>query len=114
MSITPPSSTDTPQPSGDPLTKLPVDDNEPSNSELHIVNTLFKKHTKTVNILFVELKDTLILGILFIAISIPQVDGLIQKFIPATTNSYYMLVLVKSFILMALFWVIKHFYLAKK
>ena len=99
---------------GDPILQLPVDQNTPTNDEIQIVNTVFKKYENTANVIFVELKDSIIVGVLFIILSIPQVDDIIKKYIPMTSSSYYMLILVKTLILMVLFWVIKHFYLSKK
>lgn len=96
------------------ISSLPVDKIEPSPEELQVVDILFKKNSGTVNVIFKEAKESLIVGILFILFSIPQLDDLIKKFIPITSNSIYFLILFKAFVVMLIFWFVKHFYLAKK
>ena len=66
-------------PSGDPISQLPVDQSQPSNNELQIVNSLFTKHKSTMDTLVEEAKDSVLIGALFIAFSLPLVDGLIEK-----------------------------------
>jgi len=98
----------------DNIADLPIDNTQPNHEELRIVNTLFKEHKNTINTLVVEMKDLLIIGILFILLSLPQVDSIIQKVIPASVNSIYVLVGIKALIIMLGFWLIKYFYLSKK
>ena len=61
-----------------------------------------------------EAKDSLIIGLLFIIFSLPFVDGLIKRVLPMTEKSSYILVVVKAVAVMALYWLIKHFYLSRK
>jgi hypothetical protein len=100
----------------DPITTLPTDKHEPTPSELHVINTLFNDDTnkKSMNAIFIEAKESLIVGILFIILSIPQVDTIINKLLPITEKSSYILLLIKVLLIMLLFWLVKHFYLAKK
>jgi hypothetical protein len=98
----------------DLVSTLPVDKVQPSHEELQMVDMLFKQHNGTMNKIFVEAKESLIVGILFILFSIPQVDDIIQRFIPITQNSIYILILIKTSFVMILFWITKHFYLSKK
>lgn len=99
---------------GDVIEDLPVDNSQPKHDELRIVNTLFKEHEGTMTKIGRELKDLVIIGLLFILFSLPQVDGLIKRVFPPAVNSVYILVGVKTLIVMALFWIIKYFYLSKK
>lgn len=99
---------------GDPITQLPVDQNPPSPMELQIVDTLFKKHRKTMDIIFDEAKDAIIVTILIIIFCLPQVDNMIKKFLPIANRSLYILVLFKGLVAAILFWLIKHFYLSRK
>jgi hypothetical protein len=102
------------QKKSDILEQLPVDKINPTPDEINIMNTLFTQHKKEVSVIFTELKDCLIIAILFILFSIPQLDDLIKKFIPITRTSFYILLLIKVAILIIIYWFIKHFYLAKK
>lgn len=88
---------------------LPVDKTQPTHDELNVINTLFKTHNNTMNILFDEVKETFIVGILFLVFSIPQIDDLIKKFIPITNNSIFILIIIKSLFVMLIFWILKHF-----
>jgi len=100
----------------DPIAALPTDKHEPTPSELHVINTLFNddSNKKSMSAIFIEAKESLIVGILFVILSIPQIDTLINKILPITEKSSYILLLVKVLIIMLLFWLVKHFYLAKK
>ena len=102
------------QKNSDNISDLPVDKIQPSNDELEVVNTLFKNHNKTMINIFNELKETLLIGILFIIFTLPQGDALINKFIPITQTSIYILTLIKMILVMVLYWIIKYFYLSKK
>lgn len=99
----------------DLIKDLPTDKVQPSNDEIQMMDILFKNTpNNTINNLLKELKDVLTLGILFILFSIPQIDSLLNKFIPITVTSPYILILIKTGIIMVLYWIIKHFYLSKK
>lgn len=99
----------------DLIKDLPTDKVEPSTDELQMMDILFKNaNTPGMNNLFKEIKDSLIVGILFILFSIPQIDTLLNKYIPITQTSPYILILIKAIFIIGLYWLIKHFYLAKK
>jgi hypothetical protein len=97
----------------DVLSTLPTDKIPPTQSELQMLNTLFN-HKKEINNILTEAKEAIIVGIIFLLFSVPQVDSLIQKFIPITEKSTYILLLIKILFVIVLFWVVKHFYLIKK
>ena len=100
---------------GDLISQLPSDQTQPSYNEIQIVNTLFKEHRHTMNTLFEESQDAVLAGLLFIALTtIPNLDDNIRRFIPATGNSPYFLILFKAIMVACLFWLIKHFYLSRK
>lgn len=101
-------------PAGDPIAKLPVDQSQPTSNELQIVNSLFTKHRSTMDAVVEEAKDSLIIGLLFIVFSLPFVDGLIKRVLPMTEKSPYVLVAIKAVAVMAIYWLIKHFYLSRK
>jgi hypothetical protein len=100
-------------PSGDPITQLPVDHNPPSNTEVQIIDTLFRKHRSTMDVIAEESKDAVLVAILVIAFSLVQVDNLIMFTLPMTRTSPYILVLIKGIIAAVLYWLIKHFYLSR-
>ena len=98
----------------DHISQLPADQTQPSHNELMIVNSLFKNHGNAINAVFKEIQDAVLVGILFIVLSLPQIDDMIKKMLPMTQNSIYILLLVKAITIIALFWLIKHFYLSRK
>ena len=99
----------------DLIKDLPVDKVQPSPEELQMMDMLFKNSSSPgMNNLFKEIKEALFVGILFILFSIPQIDSLINNFIPVTQNSIYILILIKALFVMGLYWIVKHLYLAKK
>jgi len=99
---------------GDPINQLPTDKNQPSLNEAKIINSLFEKNYTTVELVFDELKDSLIFAILFIIISLPQIDNMIYSVAPITKNSIYFMLGLKAIIIVALHWLIKYYYLSRK
>jgi hypothetical protein len=97
----------------DPLSNLPTDKIPPTSSELQMVNALFT-HKKEINNILIEAKESIIVGIIFLLFSLPQIDSIIQKFLPITEKLPYILLLIKILFVMLAFWVVKHFYLVKK
>ena len=97
----------------DTISSLPTDKNEPTPSELQVVNTIFYTHKKDINSILQETKESLIAGIIFVIFSLPYTDSTIQKFVPITLTSSYILLLIKILGVMLLFWLVKHFYLSK-
>ena len=100
--------------SGDPITSLPMDKSQPSQSEINIVNTLFTKHKSTMDLVIAEVKDSAVIGLLFVVLSLPLTDNLIKKVLPITEKSPYVLIGAKAILLMALFWLTKYFYLSRR
>ena len=98
--------------SGDSVDNLPIDQSEPSKQEIEIVDTLFKKHRSTMSLIVDEMKSSFIVGLLFLVLSLPQVDTLIRRMIPLT-NSIYFLLIIKLLLFVALYWLLKHFYLSR-
>lgn len=99
---------------GDPIAQLPVDQDPPDNSEIEIVNALFKKNRGVFETIVEDSKDALFTGILVILFSLPQIDVLLNRIVPATAKSPYITVLVKGLVATAMFWLVKYFYLSRK
>lgn len=97
---------------GDLISELPTDETPPSEQEFQVINTLFKKNGNMLKKIGSEFKDVVIVGVLFVIFSTEFVDKLIKK-IPIAASSPYFLLLIKTVILMSLFWIIKYFYLSK-
>lgn len=101
------------QQAGDLIALLPTDDSAPSEEDLRLVNTLFKKNNTFLDKMAIELKDLLILGSLYIIFSLEFTDKLISK-IPIAAKSPYILIGIKTLLIMVFFWIIKHFQFARK
>ena len=99
---------------GDDINTLPVDKDMPNSSEIHILNTLFKKEQNALKKIFTELKDIFLLGCLYILVSLFTVDEIIKKFVLPAQKSIYILYGIKALILMFLFFIIKNMYLVRK
>jgi hypothetical protein len=98
----------------DYLNSLPVDTIAPTPREQKMVDTLFTKHSNTMDSMYSESKDSILVGILFIMFSLPQVNTIIYKFVPSAETSMYITIAIKAIAVMALYWIIKHFYLSRK
>jgi hypothetical protein len=97
----------------DIISQLPSDKTQPSHNELKIINSLFKNNNLMTS-LFIEVKDSFLVGILVVLFSLSQVDYFIKSFLPITEKSPYILILIKAISAMILFWLIKYFYLSRK
>lgn len=100
--------------SADVITQLPSDKSQPTHNELQLVKTLFKEHGSTMSSIANEGKDSFLIGLLFIVFSLPMLDGLVIRIFPSAETSSYTLLGIKALVLMLTYWVIKHYYLAKK
>ena len=98
---------------GDDINALPTDQTVPSHNEINIVETLFKKKHSTIQKILSGAKETVLLLLLFIVFSLPQIDGLIQKMISAA-ESPYLLVGIKAVLFAATYFIIKNLYLVRK
>jgi hypothetical protein len=47
-------------------------------------------------------------------LSLPPLEACIRKLIPITQRSISVLILFKALILIVIYWIIKHFYLARR
>jgi len=95
----------------DNLENLPTNKNKVSENEMKTANYLFKDNT--MNSLKTQItsniKEVAVAGILFFLISMTFIDNLINKYV-RLDNAYVML-LVKTFIFMILFLLIKTFFI---
>lgn len=99
---------------GDIISNLPTDKTPPTHGEIQLVDTLFRQKQNTIQHIFSGTKDVLIVGLLYVILSLPQLDPLIHKFIPVSSTSPYMLLLIKTLIFMITFFVLKNVYLVRK
>lgn len=88
---------------GDHLTSLPVDKSTPSHEEEVLMDNLFKAPPTLMEKVSGESKQLLVLGVVFAALSVPPVDALIQSVVPATRNSPYVLVAVKTLLFLTIY-----------
>lgn len=103
------------QQGGDNINTLPIDKTPPTQDELYLVNNLFEEPNKSIlTKLMGDMKDTILIAILFILFSLPQINEIIHKIVPATTNSIYILLVIKAIIMACTWWIIKYFYLSRK
>lgn len=98
----------------DPVKMLPVDEAPPTDGEVYILNKYFRTESSGMEKLLDGSQEIILVGILYLLISLPMVDMYIQKYIPATNSSLYVLYGVKALILMLLFFVIRNWGLVRK
>jgi uncharacterized integral membrane protein len=97
----------------DIIEDLPTDETIPTNNEIEVFDKLFKNENDIKKI-FLELRDTILVGILFIIFSLEQMDQLVHKYIPSTKKSPYILLFIKSLIVMLIFFFLKNMYIVRK
>lgn len=97
---------------GDDIKNLPTDTNMPSHDEIQLINTYFRENKESSKYILEESKEIIIIAILFVILSVPQVDDLIKKFLPVASSPYILLI-IKGIMLGVIFYIIKNFYLIK-
>jgi hypothetical protein len=98
--------------SSDIIGDLPTDETVLTHSEIEIFDKLFKNENDVKKILN-ELQDTILVGILFGIFSLEILNNIIYKYIPVTKKSIYLLIFVKSLMVMVLYYFLKNMYLIK-
>jgi len=99
--------------SADLIENLPIDENSKPNKNL--ANVLFKEeNSDAINNIFNELKDGVIISVLFVVFSSEQTDEIILKLIPQTRENYIYLTGVKCLLIIFLFYILKNFHLSRK
>jgi hypothetical protein len=98
---------------GDSIGNLPTDQTVPSHNEIQMVETLFKQKHTTVQKLLSGAKEFVLLLILFIIFSIPQLDSLLGKVI-SIGESPYTAIAVKGILFVITYFIIKNLYLVRK
>lgn len=95
----------------DLIVDLPTDDNTlPSHSEIKIVDSLFQRNMEKI---FYDIKDSIVIGILFAILSLPMSSELLKKFFPSM-NSTYMSILIRTMIFIIIYYIMKNIHLVKK
>lgn len=97
----------------DIIEQLPTDQSVPSRNEIHVVNTLFKENKGNIHKIFNELKSSVLIGLLFMIFSLPQIDVLIKKCIVIADKSPYILIGIKAFIFVVVFYFLNNMYLVR-
>lgn len=98
----------------DNIDTLPTDQNSPSHAEIQIVDQLFKQKHNTIHKILEGTKDIVVVGFIFLLFSLPQLDDILKKLIPATEKSSYVLIAVKALFFMFVYFLVKNLYLVRK
>lgn len=97
----------------DNLDQLPTDKTQPTHEEMRIINTLFKENNSSAGKLFIEFRPLVILAILFIIVSLPQVEDFIKKLPIHIPNNSYVMLILKALILVFAYYFINNMYLVR-
>lgn len=98
---------------GDLIEALPTEKVNHTEQQIKIANMLFQENKTLLNTISSELKDGIIICILFAIFSSPQVNDVIIKNIPSSNNAF-VLYGVKCIGIIILFYILKNFHLSKK
>lgn len=97
----------------DDIENLPYDNINPTHQEFQLVNNLFKGRNN-VEIFIEEFRYFIIFALLYILFSIPSVDIQLNKIIPSSKNSPYVLIIIKTILILSVLLFLKYFVLSKK
>ena len=96
----------------DYIAHLPTDEKQPTIEELYLVNTLFTNNSD-ISKIFSGLKDTILVGFLFIFLNMPFINNLVKNIFKVAKKSHVLFIMIKSFIFMLLYFITNHFILSK-
>jgi hypothetical protein len=98
----------------DMIESLPTDRIPPSESELKLMDNLFKKEQSNFEKFLEGSADVLLVGFLFVIFSLPEINQLIVRVIPVAGTSPYINVCIRGAFVMLVYLVIKNIHLARK
>lgn len=100
---------------GDLINQLPSDKNEVSPEEQQIIDTLFTNPEKQAwHRIYLELQETLIIGIVFVLLHLPFLDDIIQSISPQIASTSSFMLGIKSVLFMVLVYFIRNLPFIKK
>ncbi len=100
--------------SGDMIDSLPNDNTVLTHSETQIMEHLFKNHHTGIQEMMKNLQDLILMALIFMIISLPQVDDQIKRFVPTAANSVYILIMIKAVAFVGIYFILKNLYLVRK
>ncbi len=100
--------------SGDMIDSLPNDNTVLTHNETQLMEHLFQNHHKGIQEMMKGLQDLILMALIFMIISLPQVDDQIKGFIPITANSVYILIMIKAILFVGIYFILKNLYLVRK
>ena len=98
----------------DSVSSLPTDKTLPRRSEIDTADQIFSQDETTVTGKLVEQgKEIAIVLVVVFVISLPQINTLLNRFIPICNTSPYIGILIKSLAAAIIIWLVKYFYLSR-
>jgi hypothetical protein len=94
---------------GDLIESLPEDD---SAYNENLANVIFKQE-KTVKNVFKELKESIIIALLFVVFSSEQLENMIKNVYPAAGNNRITMMVIKCVLVVFFFYLFKNFEFAR-
>jgi hypothetical protein len=94
---------------GDLIESLPEDD---SAYNENLANVIFKEQ-KTVKNVFKELKESIIIALLFVVFSSEQLENIIKNIYPAAGNNKITMMVIKCILVVFFFYLFKNFEFAR-
>jgi len=92
---------------GDCLQTLPTDQQPIDPYEQRLLNTIFKEESLSMTRLFQDLKLPLIAGLLFLLLSVPQLNVFLKTSIPYARSSETSLIVFKTVVFIGIMFLIK-------
>ena len=94
---------------GDLIESLPEDD---SAYNENLANVIFKQQ-KTVKNVFKELKESIIIALLFVVFSSEQLENMIKNVYPSAGNNRITMMVIKCLLVVFFFYLFKNFEFAR-
>jgi hypothetical protein len=98
----------------DIIANLPTNKIDPSHNELQIIDKIFDQQIKDNNLLYKEVKELIIIFILFYILSQPYIINLINVWNPIKTQSSYLTICLQALAMVTLYWLLNNINLSRQ
>ena len=95
------------------MSSLPTDKTLPRRSELDTADQIFSQEPTVTSKLVEQGKEIAIILVVVFVVSLPQIDTLLNRFIPICNTSPYIGILIKSLAAAVIIWLVRYFYLSR-
>lgn len=98
----------------DYIEQLPMDETIPTQHEVKVLDRFFNQKAPLLKRIFQEVKDAIVIGLIFILFNLPFVDNMIKSVVKSSENSIYIFMGIKTLLFIVVFYLVKNLWIVRK